>query len=292
MKILQIGAPRSGNFWLWRILQAIIDRADLPNGSVVRSHPVHRAIADLELSHDRQSEIDMIDILPSRTVWRVSSVWRFPLEDVEAYIDRADHVWTHSRFCDPSPEVFRAFDRIIYICRDPRDRALSSAQFAFSPYMRRYYPHGEPDPETWLDHRFDDHVRDWKWHVFDHLRYRRRFDIHFIFYEQLLHEFDRALDELLSFLVVDLSASVRGTIRRAVAFETMNRRNPDHVRRGQSEKWRTHLDDGRLRRSVEIAGSLMDLLGYARGTDDPPADRRPPSVSDELDRTSIEDRIR
>ena len=292
MKILQIGAPRSGNFWLWRILQAIIDRAELPNGSVVRSHPVHRAVDDLALSHDRQSDIDMIDILPSRTVWRISSVWRMPLEDVGDYIDRVDHVWTHSRFCDRSPEVFREFDRIVYICRDPRDRALSSARFAFTPYMRRYYPHGEPDPETWLDHRYGEHLRDWKWHVFDHLRYRRRFDIHFVFYEQLLHDFDRALADLLTYLGVDLSASARESIRRAVAFENMNRRHPDHVRRGQSEKWRDQLDGARLRRAAEIAGSLMDLLGYPRGSDGLSVARRPPSASEDLDRSSIEARIR
>ncbi|MFB6372157.1 MAG: sulfotransferase domain-containing protein [Bradymonadaceae bacterium] len=289
MKVLQIGAPRSGNFWLWRILQQIIERAGLPNGSVVRSHPIHKVADSLELSHDRQADIDMLDILPSRHVWRVSSVWRMPIADVPSYVDRVDHVWTHSRFCPASPAVFDAFDRIVYICRDPRDRALSSARYAFTPYMLRYFPHGEPDPETWLDHRFADHVRDWMWHVFDHLRYRDRFDIHVLFYERLLHAFDRTLDRLLAYLDVDLPRTEREAIRRAVTFETMRRQNPDHVREGRSERWRRQMSDRRLGRTVEIAGPMLDLLDYARDRRAPPLDERSlPSVPAGLERGAIE----
>lgn len=291
MSVLQIGAPRSGNFWVWRILQEIIERAGLPNDSVVRTHPVHDLARSVELSHDRQADIDMLDITSARRVWRVSSLWRMPVDDVAGYADRADHVWTHSKYCPASPQVFEKFDRLVYICRDPRDRALSSSRFAFTPYMRRFYPHGESDPDAWLDHRFEAHVRDWMWHVFDHLRYRRHFDIHFIFYEQLLHAFEATLDRLLEYLGVDLAGRQRRAIRRAVTFRNMKRRNPEHVRKGCSERWRRRLSVERVRRTVEIAGPLLDLFGYARDATDPTLEAAPPSVPAGLRRAEVEGRV-
>jgi aryl sulfotransferase len=291
MNVLQIGAPRSGNFWVWRILQEIIERAGLSNDSVVRTHPVHDLAQSVELSHDRQADIDMLDITAARRVWRVSSLWRRPVDDLAEYTDQADHVWTHSKYCPASPEVFEQFDRIVYICRDPRDRALSSARFAFTPYMRRFYPHGESDPEEWLDHRFEIHVRDWMWHVFDHLRYRRHFGIHFIFYEQLLHAFETTLDQLLDYLEVDLASRQRRAIRRAVTFQNMKQRNPEHVRQGRSERWRRRLSAERIRRSVEIAGPLLELFGYAHDGTEPTLDDAPPSVPSRLCRREVEERV-
>jgi aryl sulfotransferase len=264
MNILQIGAPKSGNFWLWRILQNTIVEAGLPNKSLVRSHQIHDLARTWKLSHDQQANIDMIDVDALGCSWRISSVFRMPIPDISAYTAQCNHVWTHSRFCERSPEVLSEFDRIVYIVRDPRDRLLSAARFAFTPYMQQYYPHGDADRQSFIETRFDEHMDGWRWHVFDYLRHSAEFDIHFIFYERLLHDFDNEFARLTDYLGVDLGERARKNIKRSVTFETMRDENPEHVKKGKAGKWRSQLDSRQQGRAVVLAGSLLDLLDYPR----------------------------
>ena len=286
MNILQIGAPKSGNFWLWKILQNTIDKAGLPNESLVRSHAIHDIAGGLDLSHDAQADIDMMDVDSLGCFWRISSVFRMPIEDIGAYVAQCNHVWTHSRYCERTDEVLDHFDRIVYVVRDPRDRLLSAARFAFTPYMKKYYPHTEEDPRSFIDNRFDDHMDGWRWHVYDYLRTSAEHNIHFVFYERLLHDFDNELARLLDYLDVELDDRARKDIKRSVAFRSMKGDNPDHVKKGKSGLWRSKLDERQKGRAVVLCGALLDLFGYPRYR--PLTEDNLPSMPEDLSVSHVE----
>jgi aryl sulfotransferase len=290
MNVLQIGAPKSGNFWLWRILQNTIEEAGLPNKSLVRSHQIHDMASDWHLSHDQQADIDMMDVDALGCSWRISSVFRMPIPDISAYTAQCNHVWTHSRYCQRSPEVLSEFDRIVYVVRDPRDRLLSAARFAFTPYMQEYYPHDEADELSFIDNRFDDHLDGWRWHVYDYLRQSAKFDIHFVFYERLLHEFDNEFARLTDYLDVDLSERARKSIKRSVTFETMRDENPGHVKKGKAGKWYDQFDQRQKGRAVILTGPLLDLFGYPHY--EPVSEDRLPAMPDDLSDGHVERLVR
>ncbi|QDG52863.1 sulfotransferase domain-containing protein [Persicimonas caeni] len=286
MKILQIGAPKSGNFWTWNILQNTLDKAGLPNESLVRSHAIHEVAKSWDLSHDEQANIDMLDIATLGCSWRISSVFRMPVEDVGAYVAQNNHVWTHSRWCERTDEVLSHFDRAVYVVRDPRDRLLSAARFAFTPYMQKYWPHDEEDPRSFIENRFDEHLDEWRWHVYDYLRHADEHDIHFVFYERLLHDFDNEFGRLIDYLGVDLGERERKDIKRSVAFESMRGEHPGHVKKGKAGKWHAMFDSRQKGRAVVLCGGLLDLLDYPRYR--PLTEDRLPSMPENLSSTTVE----
>lgn len=269
MRLLQAGAAKSGNFWLYKILQQTAAHAGLPRRSFIQDHPIQPIARTWDLSHRDQAGIDMLDIEALGCYARISSVFRLPLDDLDAYVQACTHVWTHSRFCDRSFDVLPRFDKIVYIVRDPRDRALSATRFAFTPYMLRYYPHGEPNRESYLRRHFSHMIRRWTWHVYDYLRYRQQFNIHFLFYEQLLGDFRLAYRQLLDYLELELDETAVSAVEEAVTFKRMRRRNPGHVRKGRAYTWSGKLTDQQEQLVLDKAGPLLKLLGYPdRGNDD------------------------
>jgi aryl sulfotransferase len=78
--------------------------------------------------------------------------------------------------------------------RDPRDRALSSAKFAFTPYMQEHYPTEYASPEAYLEGEYERLLDQWVWYTANYLLYRKKLDIHFVFYERLLEGFPGELE--------------------------------------------------------------------------------------------------
>lgn len=282
MKILQVGAPKSGNFWTWKILQETLDKAGLPNETFVRSHAIHAVAKTWDLSHDEQANIDMFDITPQGCFWRISSVVRRLVEDVGNYVAKTNHVWTHSRWCERTDEVLSHFDRVVYVVRDPRDRLLSAARFAFTPYMKTYWPQDQPDSDSFIQNRFVEHLEEWRWHVYDYLRRRAEYDIHFVFYERLLHDFGNEFGGLIDYLGVDLDARARDDIEQCVAFRTMRGEHPGHVKKGEAGCWYFKFDRRQQDRAIELCGGMLELLGYPR--DRPPTEDNLPSLPENLTR--------
>ncbi|MFP4597921.1 MAG: sulfotransferase domain-containing protein [Persicimonas sp.] len=257
MKILQIGAPRVGNFWLWHIIQQVIERAGLPNKSLVREHEIHAIADSWELSRDRQSDIDILDIEELGLFWRISSVFRMPVEELGAYVAQSTHVSTQSRFCRRTPAVLSQFDRCVYLVRDPRDRLLSAASFAFTPYAQKYWPHEALNPVAFVEEHFDDYMEGWRWHLQDYLERRDRHDIHFVFYERLLHDFGSELARLMDYLGVELGDDETREIAEATALDGAAKNN-------KAGKWYERLDHRQKGRAVVLCGHLLDVLDYPR----------------------------
>lgn len=267
MRILQTGEAKSGNLWLYKILQNIIHCAGLENPSFIQNHPIHDLAKTWDLSYKEQADIDVLDIEPHQCFYRISSVFRMPIEDIDDYIHQCSHVWTHSLFCERSLSVLPKFDKVVYIIRDPRDVAISRSRFAFTPYMLKYYPHGVTDPDSFLELSLDGTVRRWVQHVGGYLKHKDDLHIYVVFYERLLRSFDTELSHLLRYLDIKLDEKAIDHIKREVDFTTMKTENPDHVRRGRSGEWAQLFTDEQKRQVVSIAGPMLKLLNYLVGED-------------------------
>lgn len=260
---LQAGCPKSGNFWLHRILRAAEDRAGRPHRSFIVDHPVRRYAETWELGFEGQADIDALNIEPWGCGFRIRRHFVEPVADIDDYLGKCSLVWTHSPICRTSFAVLPKFSHIVYIVRDPRDMALSAANYAFKSHMLSAVPPNfDPDPPTWLRHMFDGLVREWVTHVGGYLRHRERFGVHVVFYERLLRQFDDEVGALLDYLGIRLSPNELSMIREEVAFESLRASNPEHLRRGQAGGWRRDMADQHVQRCARVASRLLGLLNY------------------------------
>lgn len=265
MKILQSGAPKCGNFWLYQIIQKTLQQTGKPSYSHIEQHPIYPLAKTWDLNFPDQAKIDVLDIADLQLSYRISSIFQMPILDLPDYLSKTNHIWTHSPVCKRSGEVFRQMDKIIYIIRDPRDRAISAAKFYCSDYMLKYFPQEEADPRRFLFKNFDRLMNEWIWHVWDHLRLSNKYHIHVTFYENWLDDFHNELQALLDYLGLPLNDKQKVLMEDALSFDTLKERNPNHLRKGRSGYWLDVLTEAQVARAETIAGPLMDFLHYGLG---------------------------
>jgi aryl sulfotransferase len=262
IKLLQIGMPKSGNYWLYNIIQHLYHFNGVESRSFIQEQPVYERAKNWDLSNRLQAGIDMMDIETGQCYYRISSVIREPVADLPEYINRTNHVWTHSEVGMGSLNVLRHFNKWVYIYRDPRDMALSAARFAFTPYMKKYYPSGEVSMEGFLNNHLPEMIHEWTWHILDYLLLKEIVDIHFVSYENLLTDFDKTVGSLADYLGLGLSKYQLKDLRNSVSFKTMKKKDPGHVRKGKHLQWKDVLDRDQQVLVTEFAGDLLLLLGY------------------------------
>ena len=262
MNVLQIGYPKSGNFWLYQILQQIFSKTGKNTPSYVEKHPIQKLAQNWELNYPEQATIDMIDITDLQVVFRISSIFKMPVEDLSEYVKKTNHVWTHSPVCNQSVPVFEHFGKRIYIIRDPRDVMISASKYYCSDYMLKYFPQEEKEPQRFLEKNFDRMMKEWVWHVWDYLRICKAHNIHICFYEGFLLDFQKELFLLLNYLEISLSASEKNELEQAVSFKTLKKENPKHLKRGSSGYWMNQMNKTQISKAESIAGPLLDFLGY------------------------------
>ncbi|MBA9077232.1 sulfotransferase domain-containing protein [Rufibacter quisquiliarum] len=265
MHLLQGGAPKCGNFWLYQIIQEIMARSGQPHRSFIQRHPIYELAKTWDLNYPSQASIDVLEITDLQDSYRISSIYRMPVEDLPQYISQSSHVWTHSPVCKRSGEVFDQFDKKVYIIRDPRDRAVSAAKYYCSEYMLKYYPQPIKDPKVYLETHFEDLMREWVWHVFDHLRLSRQHQMHITLYEAFLMDFQAELSRLLDYLGVQLPPRQREEMQEAMSFATLQRQNPKHLKKGQAGYWMEQLTEEQIQKAELLAGPLIRFLGYPTG---------------------------
>ena len=171
-------------------------------------------------------------------------------------------VWTHSKLCKSSFELFPKFDRIIYIIRDPRDVLISRANFAFTPYYLKHFPHNEKDPQSFIENNLEIFMLKWVRHVGAYLKYANYFGIHIIFFERLLHHFDSEVKNLIEYLGYRFSQTQVDLIKHEVSFETMKANDPEHVRKGRFGNWARILNDRQKQRANTLIKDMLDYLNY------------------------------
>lgn len=270
MKILQSGAPKCGNFWLYQIIQKTLQRTGQTSLSHIEQHPIYPLAQTWDLNFPDQAKIDVLEITDLQLSYRISSIFKMPILDLSHYLSKTNHVWTHSPICKRSGEVFRQMDKIVYIIRDPRDRAISAAKYYCSDYMLKYFPQEEKDPSRFLYKNFDRLINEWVWHVWDHLRYSHQYQIHVTFYENWLDDFKGELRALMDYLGLRLPEEEKADLEKALSFETLKKTNPNHLRKGKAGDWLDVLTEEQVARAETLAGPLIDFLNY--GLDQPSFD--------------------
>lgn len=264
MHVLQVGAAKSGNYWLHTVVSSIFREAGLGLDSFIQQHPIYPTAKSWQLSFPEQADIDVIDVEPSGCRFRISSRFYESIPDIDSYIEQSTLVWSHSGFNKTSQFVYPKFDKVIYLVRDPRDVAISLAHFAFTPYMQTHYPTRAKDADEFLRRNLSGIVGNWAKHVGSHLLATPKTEVYFVFYENLVHQFDDELRRLLIYLGLDLSADSRDRIKMETSFETMHAKSPGHVRRGRKDGWVAGLTPHQKQTVARLTGPLLDLLGYPR----------------------------
>ena len=129
MLILQSGVQKSGNYWLYQIIQHSLEQAGLPQKSFARQHPIYQKAKEWPYFAD-QAGVDYLEITAGVHYFR-KGTYVEPILDLDAFLAQCSHVWTHSFWSVGTDTTFGKFDKIVYIIRDPRDVVTSAARFFF-----------------------------------------------------------------------------------------------------------------------------------------------------------------
>ncbi|MCC9137322.1 sulfotransferase domain-containing protein [Pontibacter silvestris] len=262
MKLLQGGAPKCGNFWLYQIIQQVLARTGYDTTSFIQTQPIYSLAKQWDLNYPSQASIDMLEVTDLQFSYRISSIFRMPIEDIKDYVAHTNHVWTHSPICKRSAELLELFDKKVYIIRDPRDRAISASKYYTSDYMLKYYPQEEKEPALFLEKNFEKLMLEWVWHVYDHLRLSKVHNLHIALYESFLLDFQQELARLVEYLGIELDDYQKEESQEAVSFSTLQQKNPKHLKKGQAGYWMDHLSDEQIEKADVIAGPLIRYLNY------------------------------
>ena len=260
MVLLQSGLPKSGNLWLHKIVQESLRLGGTELKSFIQTQPIYQE-AKTWPGFAEQAGIDFIEVDAGGCYIR-KGAYRQPIIDLDEYLSQSTHVWTHALWVPRCDQVFRKFDKIVYIVRDPRDVAVSASRYYFTPFMLAQHPQQEPDADTFLKHRLYEQIFTWVQHLGGYLSHADEFRIHFIFYERLLNDFDREYTRLLAYLGVKLSAEAFSQVKESARFENMKKQNPHHLRKGESGGWVNVLTPAQARQVEKIAGPMMEILRY------------------------------
>lgn len=262
MKLLQVGVPKSGNYWLYKILCSLYEQAEWPQSTFVETQPIYSEASTWNLGFPERARADTINITEEGESWFISSRFEERIDDFDAYLAHCSHVWTHSPYCTRTPEILRKFDRVIYILRDPRDVLISSAKFIFTPYMQEYFPHFYTSPDDFIEKRLEASTVNWMRHVGFHLQQREALGIHVMFYEHMLSDLRKEIAQLQEYMGLQLQDEQIEAIIQSVSFETMKADSPGHVRQGRAYGWTKSLTPEQQARVIRVAEPLLKLLNY------------------------------
>ncbi|MFN8443090.1 MAG: sulfotransferase domain-containing protein [Caldilineaceae bacterium] len=266
LTVLQVGYAKSGNLWLYRILEHILDGQAIPRRSFIQNHSIYSTALARPTHFIGQASVDTLEIRPEGCFCKVANGDEsLPIDNITAYLRQCRHVWSHSPFCQRTLDVLPRVDKVVYIVRDGRDQAISLSHFAFLPARLAVKPNnlvGHADPQAFLNANFETNLGNWVRHVGGYLQHRRQINLHFIFYERLRYDFDKEIDALLTYLEFDLNRQSRAALQQAVDFATMQQVEGGHVRKGEVGEWRTILTPEQKAHTLAIAGPMLRLLNY------------------------------
>lgn len=261
LPVLQISYVKSGSFFLWQTLEALLGAAGARR-SFVREHPIQQHRKAWPEFSIEQFDIDQILVQDDAVSWQIETQHVEPIDDIAGYCAATSHVWTHSPLCERSWEVYPRFGRRCYIVRDPRDALVSMAHFVQTPFMRRYHPHPAESPEEYVASELTPFLEQWCRHVDEHRRAAGALDIEFLHYERMTQDLRAAVRHLADWLDLGLDSDALATVADSVSLGKMRQHNPQHVRRGGSGGYRALLSTAQQKRAHVIVAPTMRDVGY------------------------------
>jgi aryl sulfotransferase len=88
MNIIQNGIPKSGNLWLYRILNSMLDVAGIPQKSYIQSHPLYPGLQQLDFDIEDIAGFDTLEIEKKRCFAVVRQTFREAIVDVDDYVNQ------------------------------------------------------------------------------------------------------------------------------------------------------------------------------------------------------------
>lgn len=262
--VLEAGVPRSGNSWIYQILTSLHHAANIPWRSYIENHPIHATAKNWPLSLAGQAGINMASITPEGCYLGISSAFQERIDDFAEFVRSCLIVWTHSAYDRRVAPAFGTFAHVVYVIRDPRDVLVSLAHFRHTEYSLKFHPHAATrTPQEYAEQNADDLAWYWVKHVVSYLAVRQALGVHVAFYERFKSDPVGETRRLARALGLQVSEADLDAVTGHSTFDSMRANSPQHLRSGASGQWRTELTAAQAGRVEEIAGPLLELLGYA-----------------------------
>lgn len=262
MTILQMSVPRSGGFFLWKTIEAILDEAGLLRRSYVKSHPIRERRSEWPEFTVDLLDVDSLTVTDDGVTMDVDTVYSEPIRDVPAYLRACDHVWGDFDATPHALEILALFSRVVYLVRDPRDVLVSTSTFAFTPYWKRFRPHDVPSPADFIERTLETFSVGWSRNVESFLAARGRLALRLCRYEDLTANLQNEVSALAQWLGHPLSPERSDRVIAPVRLEVMAKDYPKHVHTGGAGRYQGKLTKAQLTRIASICGPTMEKVGY------------------------------
>lgn len=263
MSIFQAGVPRSGNLWIYRMIQNMYRVREIQTKSLARDFRENIAKIGY-LEPNKTYAHDVLSIKPEGSFWEPTHQSYVQIHDFDQYLASCTHIWTHQPYCEEHSELYPKFDKIINIVRDPRDVLISNSKYLFTERTKGFRPREdeEEDSQKYIEKGHFKRVHGWIRHVGSYLKHYNELDMHFVFYERFLANFDEEFEKLRIFLGFDLTQDQILQVKEAVSFKTMHQEKPEHVRKGKSGQWEDSLTEAQIQNIKAVGSPFLQYLGY------------------------------
>lgn len=262
--ILQSGVAKSGNYWLYKILDAIYTEANIECRSYIRNHSKYKTLKDLKLSFKEQASIDTIKFNSNKLKLYVSNIYEEQIKDPSDYFDKCSIVWTHTEFNRYFYEFEKDISKIIYLVRDPRDVFLSKVNFAFGDYSQKFRKKRKDKNGFRKNRRYTSSIR-WLYHNYLAIRYKSRYPdkIHFTHYENLLSSTKLEVKKILEFLQIELKEEQIESIITKTSAKFLSEENQGHISPNINiYKWKNILTQSEITDISNICKPMLKLYNY------------------------------
>lgn len=259
MNIIQSGMAKSGNYWVWKILDLTLKASFGEPSKYIVKHKEFQNLKNKRFTHEDQLYTDVLDVDMSGYYLRVGPYFKEKIYDIEDYTNNAQHIWTHSEYHPKFEKILRNTQKTIYIIRHPAKVAISQANFAFTPYILEGTPHHEKNAQEYLQNRLEWSLYSWRQNVTGWLSNMPK-NSYILFYENLKSDFDSEYLKLLNYLEISLPKEKYQVIKDSVTAKHMNKNNPDHVRKTRGNLFLRKKDQKMIN---DIAGPVLDKLNYS-----------------------------
>lgn len=268
LRVLQCGFPKSGNYGVRRLLQALL-AAHGRYASFKRRSGLARIAETLgraQLAFPEAAEVDAFSFASGACQLELQHPdCRWVPVDPALLVAGSTLLWTH----DPADVIERpelaAVTHRVYVLRDGRDVLESLAHHVVRPEIRRLHPeYRHTTAEAVLADLplVTSYARRWAEHVGSFWKRRERFLL--VRLEDLMRDPAGEVARVAEALGLAVDADA---LAPTLSFAALARQAPGHLRRGASGGWRDVLGPAQRRAFAEVAGEALRVLGYADGTD-------------------------
>ncbi len=266
--VLQCGFPRSGNYFLWKLLSRCQKKLGIFSSYLHKSglgnvlKYIYASKRGFRL-HEDFYEIDDVRINGSElTLGNIDNLKPFPVNvDEELLVYSSTIIWTHSTPSSAIKLILRIPVRF-YLVRDGRDVINSLIHATCADVGRKGSIYKIKEVNKVYD-RLDivrSYIERWNNHVRDFLKFERLFIL--LKYENLVN-FDSDFVFILKLFGLNDRKNIE-YFKEVLSFDKMKKETPGHLRKGKNGDWKNYFSEVHKEIFKEIAGETLIKLGYEK----------------------------